>query len=1185
MLPIGDVEGTSEHKRGEEGQRKALAAKEKGLARALQATHAVRQSERELTIRNQIADIFLVVPDEKMYGEVLQVILQAMESEHGFFGYIDEDGNMVAPSLTRGIWDKCQVPDKDIVFPREAWGGIWGRAMIEKRTLYSNELFHVPEGHIPVLRAMIVPIVHQGELIGVMTVGNKATDYDQRDIQLLESIAGYIAPVLNARLQRDRAEIERKRAEWVLGERVKELTCLYEVNRDMQEELPIDELCRRVIEHLVPAMQFPEITVPVIELEDRRFASERYSERLSHGLQAEIRVGGEARGQLWVYYAEEKPFLIPEEQNLVNGVAEALGLWLERKRAEEALRKAHDELEKRVAERTAEVVKANEELRLEIADRKRAEEELRLLLRLTQAIDRTPDFHSALEVVLGNVCETTGWNYGETWIPSDDGLALECAPAWRSNAPEKVAGFRQVTEEFRFQPNIGLPGRVWSSKQPEWLPDVSATPDAIFLRARVAAETGLKAGFGIPIIAGEDVLAVLAFFLFESREEDLHLVELVSAVAAQLGWAMRRKQAEEALQESEEKLRAQYKGIPVPTYTWQGVEDDFVLVDYNDAAVEITQGKIADLVGIKASEMYRDRPGILEELSRCVAEKVSIEREMSYRFRSTGESRHLAVKYAFAPPDLVLVHTEDITERKRAEEELQRSYDAQTVINSLLRLSLEDVPLEELLRRTLDLLLSVPWLAIESKGSIFLVEDEPEILAMKVQKELEEVLQEACARISFGRCLCGQAALTQEIQFVDRLDDRHEIRFEGMTPHGHYCVPILSAGRALGVINLYLREGHRRDQREEDFLTAVANTVASIVMRRQAEEALKTSEERYRSLFDGVPVGLYRTTSEGQILDVNPALVKMLAYPDRESLLAVNSASIYVAPDVRERWQALIDRDGVVRDAEVQVRRYDGVVIWVRDTARAIRNAEPPVVYYEGAVEDITERRQAQAALIEAEKMAIAGRLAASLAHEINNPLQTVIGCLGLAEETLAERGDASRYLQVAHEELRRTADIVAQLRDLHRPSRPEDREPTDVNALLDQVLDLSRKQCESQGIEVLRATADLPALPLVADQIKQVLLNLLLNAIEAMPQGGRLQVSTTYTSQPAGVRIAFTDSGGGIAPDVLLHVFEPFYSTRPEGLGLGLFISRNIVKQHGGQIEVDSREGEGATFTVWLPE
>ncbi len=527
---------------------------------------------------------------------------------------------------------------------------------------------------------------------------------------------------------------------------------------------------------------------------------------------------------------------------------------------------------------------------------------------------------------------------------------------------------------------------------------------------------------------------------------------------------------------------------------------------------------------------------------------------------------------------------EGTSERKRAEEELQRNYDAQTVINSLLRLSLEDIPLEELLRRTLDLLFSVPWLAIESRGSIFLVEDDPEVLVMKAQKGLEEVVQKTCAQVSLGRCLCGRAALTQEMQFADRLDDRHETHYEGMTPHGHYCVPILSAGRALGVINLYLREGHRRDQREEDFLTAVANTVAGIVMRRQAEEALKVSQERYRGLFDGVPVGLYRTTSEGQILDINSAFVKMLGYPDPESLLAVNAIDLYVDPEDRERWRAQIDPEGVVRGVEVQLRRYDGMVIWVRHTARAIRNVDPQVVYYEGAVEDITERRQAQTALIEAEKLAIAGRLAASLAHEINNPLQTVIGCLGLAEETLAEGRDASRYLQVAREELRRTADIVARLRDLHRPSRPEDRGPTDVNALLEQVLDLSRKQCQSHRIEVLRAMADLPALPLAADQIKQVFLNLLLNAIEAMPQGGQLQVSTTYISQPAGVRIAFTDSGGGIAADVLPHVFEPFYSTRTEGLGLGLFISRNIVKQHGGQIEVDSQVGEGATFTVWLP-
>lgn len=134
--------------------------------------------------------------------------------------------------------------------------------------------------------------------------------------------------------------------EEALRERVKELACLYAVSRDMQEDLSVDELCGRTIEHLVPAMQFPEITVPVIELDDRRFASERYTEGLSHGLQAEIRVGGEGRGQLWVYYAKDRPFSIPEEQNLVNGVAKALGLWLDRKRADEELQHTLEKLRK-----------------------------------------------------------------------------------------------------------------------------------------------------------------------------------------------------------------------------------------------------------------------------------------------------------------------------------------------------------------------------------------------------------------------------------------------------------------------------------------------------------------------------------------------------------------------------------------------------------------------------------------------------------------------------------------------------------------------------------------------------------------------------------------------------------------------------------------------------------------------
>ena len=138
--------------------------------------------------------------------------------------------------------------------------------------------------------------------------------------------------------------------------------------------------------------------------------------------------------------------------------------------------------------------------------------------------------------------------------------------------------------------------------------------------------------------------------------------------------------------------------------------------------------------------------------------------------------------------------------------------------------------------------------------------------------------------------------------------------------------------------------------------------------RQQAEEALRESQKDYRSLFEGVPVGLYRTAPDGQILDANPTLVEMLGYPDRETLLALSAADGYVDAEERARWQALMDEQGVVRDFKVQWRRYDGTVIWVEESTRAVHHGQGQVLYYEGAVEDITERKQAEEALRESSR-------------------------------------------------------------------------------------------------------------------------------------------------------------------------------------------------------------------------
>jgi two-component system cell cycle sensor histidine kinase/response regulator CckA len=216
--------------RGQKTRRILLAIRE--ITARKQTEQALQQADSRLDIKNRIADIFLTVPDDEMYGEVLQVILKAIRSRYGIFGYIDELGNLVIPSMTRDIWQKCKVPDKTIVYPPENWGGIWGRALKEKKTLYANRGLHVPEGHIPVVRVLVVPILYSGELIGLLEVANKGTAYDDEDKSYLETLANYIAPVLNARLERDKQEKERKLAEHELAASELQYRRLFEAAND-----------------------------------------------------------------------------------------------------------------------------------------------------------------------------------------------------------------------------------------------------------------------------------------------------------------------------------------------------------------------------------------------------------------------------------------------------------------------------------------------------------------------------------------------------------------------------------------------------------------------------------------------------------------------------------------------------------------------------------------------------------------------------------------------------------------------------------------------------------------------------------------------------------------------------------------------------------------------------------------
>jgi len=172
----------------------------------------LRQSEHNKIIQTQIANVFLTIPDEEMYREVLAIVLHALKSKFGIFGFIAPNGDLVIPSLTREIWNECQVSSKSIVFPQDQWGdSLWGKAIREKKAQYSDGPFHIPEGHVKIDTFLTAPILFGNNTIGLISVANRERSYTEEDKLLLESITAYISPILNARLQRDRHEKEEER--------------------------------------------------------------------------------------------------------------------------------------------------------------------------------------------------------------------------------------------------------------------------------------------------------------------------------------------------------------------------------------------------------------------------------------------------------------------------------------------------------------------------------------------------------------------------------------------------------------------------------------------------------------------------------------------------------------------------------------------------------------------------------------------------------------------------------------------------------------------------------------------------------------------------------------------------------------------------------------------------------------
>jgi PAS domain S-box-containing protein len=374
-----------------------------------------------------------------------------------------------------------------------------------------------------------------------------------------------------------------------------------------------------------------------------------------------------------------------------------------------------------------------------------------------------------------------------------------------------------------------------------------------------------------------------------------------------------------------------------------------------------------------------------------------------------------------------------------------------------------------------------------------------------------------------------------------------------------------------------------------------------IEARKQAQEALRQSEERMRALIARAAYGIFRSTRQGRFLDVNPALVSMLGYDSAAELMAIDiHHELYVDIEERHRWIAAIDSGAHPEWFDLTWRRKDGTPIAVRLSARAARDTYGDVVWYEGIAENVTERLRREAVVRRAERMSSLGHTLAGVAHELNNPLAAISGFAQILLKTQLPKEDRSA-IETIHREARRAAKIVKDLLTFARRQESSERHRVDLNDIVRYIADTQRYAMETHGVLCEMVLSDEPAI-VSADpaQLEQVMLNLLVNARQALEtitapaMAGRAGVGSTRAPMVVIrtavrnniVSLEISDNGPGIAAAELPRIWDPFWTTKEEGegTGLGLSVVHGIVTEHGGTIDVETRVGAGTTFTVSLP-
>jgi PAS domain S-box-containing protein len=512
-------------------------------------------------------------------------------------------------------------------------------------------------------------------------------------------------------------------------------------------------------------------------------------------------------------------------------------------------------------------------------------------------------------------------------------------------------------------------------------------------------------------------------------------------------------------------------------------------------------------------------------------------------------------------------------EREQAQDELSRSLLDQEIIASILKLSLETIPIEELLRQSLLLVLQRHGFGLTPRGCIFLVDKDAGELVMKVRHGLPDAIVDVCGRLPIGRCLCGLAAQSGQVIYTDRIDERHVHSYAGMESHGHYCVPIQDEGELFGVLNLYIPEGHQYSEDEEQFVLAIANTLAGVIRRRRTEESLRESEANLAEAQGIAHIGSWNWDIVSNKLSWSEEVYRIFGISPEHFDATYETFLNGVHPADQERVQQAVDsalHGNQVYDIEHRILQPDGSERTVHGRGRVDFDADGHPVHMLGTVQDITENeriRQALMRLKEELERKERTRLAALLHDGVGQNLQAIN--LGLKMASGKKDSDVAGILTELDGEVR---CAIEQIRDLSSELRPARLEQSDLAEVVRAHVSKLRGRVKAD----IRLVTDRRSYTFLDERIKEhcflIFQEALTNAIKHS-NAGLIEIHISVADENW-LLMEIADNGSGFSPG----------KPSVQDSGLGLMIIQDRVQSLGGKVDVHSTPGKGTTVSVRIP-